>query len=113
MWYTVQLLEFEPQKRLCTLSQLQKHSYLTDVNLEAVLSKKITPPFVPSVSIYTHAHAWTMHKASRARVSIVTIVVAMVEVLVVQTAMVAEGCKIPRGSRAHIHQLAFHGSKGP
>ena len=52
----MQLLEFEPQKRLCSLAELQKHGYMADVNFEAVLSKKVTPPFVPSVSM----HLWAM-----------------------------------------------------
>nr|KAG5687523.1 hypothetical protein BaRGS_034579 [Batillaria attramentaria] len=42
------LLEFEPDDRLSSLAQLKQHSYMADVNFEALLKREITPPFVPS-----------------------------------------------------------------
>ncbi|XP_076436940.1 serine/threonine-protein kinase 32A-like isoform X2 [Babylonia areolata] len=41
------LLEFEPKDRLSSLAQLQKHSYVADIDFDAMLSFKMKPPFTP------------------------------------------------------------------
>lgn len=46
---TLQLLEMNPEKRFCQLKDVQDFPYLSDVNWDAVLQKRITPGFVPVV----------------------------------------------------------------
>nr|XP_021156791.1 serine/threonine-protein kinase 32A isoform X2 [Columba livia] len=41
------LLELNPEKRFCQLKDVQDFPYLSDVNWDAVLQKRITPGFVP------------------------------------------------------------------
>ncbi|XP_061180069.1 serine/threonine-protein kinase 32B-like [Saccostrea echinata] len=43
-----QLLYLDPEKRISTLEALQNHSFISDVDFDQVLHRKIKPPFVPS-----------------------------------------------------------------
>jgi len=46
----VKMLSVDPSWRLCTLVQLRSHSYMSDVDFDLVLQRRVTPTFVPSVS---------------------------------------------------------------
>ena len=46
----LQLLETNPDKRFSQLKDIQDFPYLSDVNWNAVLQKRITPEFIPTVS---------------------------------------------------------------
>lgn len=42
------LLEFDPKDRLSSLARLKRHSFVADVDFDALLNRQITPPFIPS-----------------------------------------------------------------
>lgn len=45
-----QLLEPNPEQRFSHLSHVQSFPYLSDVNWDAVLQKRLIPGFIPNVS---------------------------------------------------------------
>lgn len=45
-----QLLEPNPDQRFSHLSDVQNFPYMSDVNWDAVLQKRLTPGFIPNVS---------------------------------------------------------------
>lgn len=51
-----QLLEPNPDQRFSRLSDLQNFTYMSDVNWDAVLQKRLIPGFIPNVSQSSQTH---------------------------------------------------------
>lgn len=64
-----QLLEPNPDQRFSHLSDLQNFPYMSDVNWDAVLQKRLIPGFIPNVSQsqQTHNNSHAVHIALGAR----------------------------------------------
>lgn len=43
------MLQKDPTKRYKSVSEIKRHSWLKDVDWDALLAKSIPPPFVPNV----------------------------------------------------------------